>query len=654
MKTSTDGLPRRVAALLGILFVAVLVRTAWLSDDALITLRTVLNATHGFGLTFNAAERVQTYTHPLWMLMLTGAYLVVGNVYTAMFALSIATSLAAFWLALTRAASLVQAVVAAVLLLFSRAFVDFSTSGLENPLSCLLLALFAGVFFVRTWTPARRVTWLGVLTSLLYLARPDDVLFVLPLLALACWRVPVRTVARALAIGAVPALAWTAFAVIYYGFPFANTAYAKLGTGIARGEMWRQGVLYLIDSIDRDPLSLTAVAFALAAGLGSRHGVMRAWGAGIALYLVYVVSIGGDFMAGRFIAVPVFASALLLSRAPDEPLRRAWPAVAGLFAVAGLMSSHVPLLSNSRFDESDARPTGIVDERGFYFKDRSLVLASRSSFEEPDWPTAGSRPLRTGVLPSCGLLGSSGLDNGPEIYLLDECALADPLLARLPAAFNTNWRTGHYRRMIPARYEESVAQDANLLQDPDLRRYYDDLRLVTRSEALFTSARWRAILRLNVGRDRALIDEPFYRFSGSLVSLADVAAPTPDGTRADGPGTHALKQPLAIRCEDRPGRRYFDVALESALSYRILFLKGTVTVGSIDLGPIPEYRRQPGLVAYTPDVPPRAEAGGFDTVVVSVRSDTDRGSMGQFWLDGFSATQQPLLERVKLRDAQAQ
>ena len=69
--TSGDG-RGHVALLLCLIFLAVLLRTAWLSDDALITFRTVLNFTHGYGLTFNVAERVQAYTHPLWMLMLTG------------------------------------------------------------------------------------------------------------------------------------------------------------------------------------------------------------------------------------------------------------------------------------------------------------------------------------------------------------------------------------------------------------------------------------------------------------------------------------------------------------------------------------------------------------------------------------------------------
>ena len=98
-------LPRRVAALLVLVFLAVLVRTAWISDDGLISLRTVMNVTHGNGLTFNVGERVQTFTHPLWLALLTASYLVVRNVYYAAFALSMAVSLWVFWLAVARAAS---------------------------------------------------------------------------------------------------------------------------------------------------------------------------------------------------------------------------------------------------------------------------------------------------------------------------------------------------------------------------------------------------------------------------------------------------------------------------------------------------------------------------------------------------------------------
>jgi arabinofuranosyltransferase len=44
--------------------------SAWLSDDALITVRSVLNLISGYGPSFNLDERVQSFTHPLWFLLL--------------------------------------------------------------------------------------------------------------------------------------------------------------------------------------------------------------------------------------------------------------------------------------------------------------------------------------------------------------------------------------------------------------------------------------------------------------------------------------------------------------------------------------------------------------------------------------------------------
>src|SRR5579863_7902587 len=57
-----------------VFFFFVLIKNAWLSDDGYITLRTVSNFVHGYGLTWNIDERVQTYTHPLWMFLLSGSY----------------------------------------------------------------------------------------------------------------------------------------------------------------------------------------------------------------------------------------------------------------------------------------------------------------------------------------------------------------------------------------------------------------------------------------------------------------------------------------------------------------------------------------------------------------------------------------------------
>ncbi len=628
-----------------------LFRTAWISDDAEITLRTVLNVTHGFGLTFNVAERVQTYTHPLWMGLLTLGYLVIGNVYVTMFAAGMICSGLAFWLVVRRAASSFQAIAAAVVLLFSLAFVDFSTSGLENPLANLLLLGLVAVLVNTTMDRPRWLMLLCTIASLLYLTRPDAVLIVAPLLVLACWNVrSPRLILRAIAIGSVPAVAWTLFSLVYYGFPFPNTAYAKLATGIDSGELRAQGLLYLLDSLDRDPITLTTIAIVMIMSAFARTVSTRMLAIGIILYLWYIVSIGGDFMAGRFLSIPLFASVLLMTRLLGGS-RGLWATVAGVLLAVGCASTHVPLWSNSRYSETAPKPTGVVDERAVYFRDHSLALAKRGTFRDPDWPSTKQIGGTTHVVDTCGLMGTSGVDFGPYIHLLDECALADPLLARLPAVFNPDWRTGHYRRVIPEGYRESLETSSNQLRDPGLHRFYDQLRLITRSDRLFTRERLAAIVAMNLGRYDHEINSQFYRHAGSVTTLDQLSAIRQAGTPGDAEGNRVLTLPLAVNCPPKRGRRYLDITLDSDDRYFITFLSGSRIVSKLDLGPIPEYRRQPGLTDYTLDVPGRARRDGFDTIVVSPVAGDNHYAIGHLLVEGNPATDWELYRRVAMRDA---
>ncbi len=520
--TNVDAISfRRVVLLLCVVFLTVLLRTAWLGDDALITFRTVMNVTSGHGLTFNIGERVQSYTHPLWLLLLTGAYLVVGNVYYAAFFVSIGVSLAVFWLALRQAATRMQLWIVVAVLLCSRAFVDYSTSGLENPLSNLLLVAFIALALRSHEVSGPHVTGVWAVASLLYLTRPDNVLLVAPVLVwLTARATPWTTAARQALTGLLPAAGWTAFSLIYYGFPFPNPAYAKLGTGFARSDVVQQGVVYLLDSIDRDPVTLVAILFAVALGLLSR-GPARWIAGGMLVHLAYVVSIGGDFMSGRFLVLPLLAAVLLLGR--TIPFTTV-PALmtAGVLAVIGLNSASVPLLSDSRFeltsDSLDHRTEGgygVIDERAYYFRKQSLLLATRQSFLQPDWPLRASESVPTDVDTLCGYLGRIGLSE-PLTHLIDTCALTDPLLARLPALYTPDWRIGHAYRLIPYGYEESVASGTNLIVDPVVKALYADLHAITRTPQLWSRARWAAIWRVNTGVHRRRIEHWFANRGGVL------------------------------------------------------------------------------------------------------------------------------------------
>ena len=70
------------------------VRSAWGADDTYITLRSVDNFVNGYGLLWNVAERVQAYTHSLWMFLLSGTYFFTREAYYTTVVVSIVTTLA--------------------------------------------------------------------------------------------------------------------------------------------------------------------------------------------------------------------------------------------------------------------------------------------------------------------------------------------------------------------------------------------------------------------------------------------------------------------------------------------------------------------------------------------------------------------------------
>ncbi|MEO6223281.1 MAG: hypothetical protein ABIP90_08515 [Vicinamibacterales bacterium] len=619
-----------------VLFLVVLLRTAWLGDDALITLRTVLNVTHGYGLTFNAAERVQTFTHPLWLGLLTVAYGVVGNIFYAAFALSIVTAMLVFGFVLRSARTSTQLWIVGGVLLASRAFVDYSTSGLENSLTALVAVVTLALAFReqegRWWLAT---IWLGV--SAAYLTRPDAVLLVLPVAISAAVRTrPWRAAAGSVVIGLVPALAWALFAVIYFGFALPNTAYAKLGTNIDVYERIQQGLLYLLDSINRDPITLTAIGAFLVVVWIERSREAWLTAAGIVASLLYILWIGGDFMSGRFLAAPLLLAVWGMARARKLE-RPEWRPVLVVLALAAIASPHLPIMSYSTFNAAEPL-SGIVDERGMYFQQWGLVRADRMTFAEPEWPRWNGTAKPEYVLDTCGLMGAAGIEWGPRTYLLDECALADPLLARLPAVWKEEWRPGHYRRMIPDGYRESVAQDNNQIREPGLFEFYGALRTIVRGTPLLSRDRLNTIWRMSRGQYSSRIDRRFYEFGGEVATLESLAQVIPDGTAWDAPGSHPFRTELAVMCKDQPSRRVLDISLDSDDRYRLTFLKHNRIVGAVVVDVVPRDQRKPGLASHMVSIPERARMLGFDTIVVVEVAGDSKKAVGHLLLDGEEST----------------
>lgn len=495
------NLRKVLLGVLSSLFLVILIRTAWISDDAAITFRSVLNLIHGFGPSYYIDERLQNFTHPLWFILLSIFTWIMRDLFYANLALSFICSLVAFVLIHFKISkNLKISLLSALAFLSSRAFVDYSTSGLENPLFHLMLAIGFFLIFEQKMI-------LGVLILFTtYICRPDLVVLILPACIYVLWNAhksASQTLKNILYV-LLPCIVWTIFSVLYYGFPFPNTAYAKLSSGIPQAQMSLQGIRYLLDSLRNDPITLITISAGVIAG-SRQNSLLKTMSLGITFHLIYVISIGGDFMSGRFLTAPFVAAGIVLLRSNIST--KTTYALYVLLLLVGLKSIPHTFFSSTTLNNQDFQKDGIADERGFWFQENALLTQGRKTFATPQtWKVSESNDIYL----ICGQLGVKGLTYGPSARFVDACGLGDSLLARLPARYEALWRLGHYFRQVPTNYIESLQKNQNLLIDPKTKIYWDSLRTITR-DPIFSAHRLQELVRFNLGK----VEKPdfhMYRF----------------------------------------------------------------------------------------------------------------------------------------------
>jgi arabinofuranosyltransferase len=498
-----------VAALLATL-VLLVVKCAWVCDDAYISFRVVENALAGYGLRWNIDERVQAYTHPAWLGLMLAARAISGEVYLTSIALGAATTLAAAVLLVGRVARDAYAAAFALCIWCgSKAFIDFSTSGLENPL--LHVALLGALLAVAEERPPLVI---GLWTSVAALTRLDSLALLAPLVLLGLGELQPRRLAT-FALGLAPLAAWELFSLVYYGALTPNTAIAKLNTGLDGFELAAQGLRYLADSLSRDPLTLAAIVAGAALSVASRARLGYAIALGLALHLAYVVKIGGDFMSGRFLTAPLCVATFALAHLPCPPRALGLGAFAALLLAVATPSSplRAPLdYAQGKLPPAHIGPDGIADERAYWYSAAGLFAPTRA-MEPPPYRHVsrghgpGLKMRDTRDAKAVEGIGYIGYWAGPKPHLIDPMGLSDGFLARLPIVVDgrvvrpdknrfgeREWRVGHYYRDVPPAYLAALRGEAAQFDNAELERLHTDVQLITRGE-LFDSERWAAIAR---------------------------------------------------------------------------------------------------------------------------------------------------------------
>jgi arabinofuranosyltransferase len=503
-------------------YICTFTMNAWVCDDAYITFRTVDNFINGYGLTWNVDERVQAYTHPLWMLLVSLCYLLTSDVFYTSIAISFALCLSSLFIvhhSLRKRAGteLWKSSLLIIVLLSSKSVLDYTTSGLENALSYFLATLFLIIFLFQQKVPKDfsrgETASLFLIAALAVTNRQDTLLLYIPALAYVI-AVQIKKLkwqlATVILMASLPALGWLLLSLIYYGFPFPNTAYAKtLCTGIPVSWKIERGLEYLTNSLRWDTAShlFLVLAAVLSATARSKRSLFIL--SGVLLYLGFTVILGASatHQSGRFLAVPFYITSLVLIYQIKRPLLALGLAVLLIVYLAASPVSSVKM--GTRFYKPYKQGMSCIDTNYFVHQEGAALIDWRPGRELPDHPwyhygknfrNSPNRIHIGGALHSAAI-GYFGYAAGPGKCIIDPVGISDPLLARLPAIMPDRyeaWVSGHTKRMIPAGYPRSVAYNENLIEDPEIHRFYDRIRMITRGR-IFDTERLKEIWRMNTG-----------------------------------------------------------------------------------------------------------------------------------------------------------
>ena len=309
----------------------------WMNDDGFITLRVVSKLLGGHGPVFNAGERVEAATSPLWVFVLA-----IGDVALPLrleriaVGLGITLTLAGVVLALLAARSLAAhlhpgalAVPVGMLVFVAvKPVWIFSSSGLEGGL--VVAWLGACALLLQRWarSDAPLPRWAAVVIGLGPLIRPELAIYTAVLLATVVvgsrrngWPAAVRVVAWALAVP----VAYQVFRMGFYGVLVPNTAIAKE----AGSSRWDLGWDYLRNFVDPYWLWLPLLVLAATAYVPlvrdlrrarrRRHSLVAAgFVAAAAVQTLYIVRLGGDYIEARLLLPAFFAVLVPVAAVPLE------------------------------------------------------------------------------------------------------------------------------------------------------------------------------------------------------------------------------------------------------------------------------------------------------------------------------------------------
>ncbi|USA46843.1 hypothetical protein NDN11_01500 [Acinetobacter sp. C26M] len=492
--------------------------SAWVADDAYITFRTIENFHNGYGLRWNIDERVQSYTHPFWMLnLLIGKYIISDLYYLSLTIGFVYTFFSLIILYQLTKGEKILFISTAFLLLSSKAFLDFSSSGLENSASFFLIACFFYTF-LKLKENNKFYLILSLIASTMFLNRMDLIIPLLPLIFyiffIESYKLKkIKISIKQGLLGFTPVLLWCFFSTYYYGSFFPNSVIAKTNTGIPTSHLQIQGFQYLYSNILYDPFTSLIIYCVLIYTILSKKTKNKLLGLGLFLYLIYLISVGADYMYGRFLTIPFVISIFIIIKNKEIINNNEIKliTITSFLIFFNLYQYSIKDIESFQLQNSD-----LTDERAFYYKTTGL------------WPNLTGKNisianhfLETGILfhepiKKPTLLYTMGF-NGyiaskvfPEKHIIDRLGLTDAFLAAHPMSYGY-WRIGHFRRAVSSEYISSIEKNTNLIKLREDRYVLDQVYLLTRAD-LNDKRRFKAILNWNNGNTFEVAKKAFQHY----------------------------------------------------------------------------------------------------------------------------------------------
>ncbi|MEN8164572.1 MAG: hypothetical protein ABFS37_10620 [Acidobacteriota bacterium] len=413
----------------------------FVQDDAYIFFRYSENWINGWGPVWNQGERVEGYTSPAWLAILTTIRLATGSFEPGIHIISLGLGVGALVLLFMLAGSVVRdpwaGLAAALLMASDRTFALWSTSGMETRLFGFLVLGAALLVWRRYNEQVSRAEdfALGPTLLLLCLTRPEGFLFaglmLLFLLVARATALRSRWGLWGLALWATGVAGHLWWRWSYYGDLLPNTFYAKVP-----GFDFRSGATYMADFAASFPVfslaAILAVSFHLGRALITRTPTFgAALSAVIVIYSGYVTAIGGGFMEFRMLDAVMAPASILIVSAMWSLFRKFTPRTASASALGVVIA---------------AATVGL--NAGMYFEDQPHSVMTRSEMWKDStraWVLIGKFFGRT-ALPgeSLATTAAGAIPYFSKMRCLDQLGLNDHFIAHSPVPEGSG--VGHRKR----------------------------------------------------------------------------------------------------------------------------------------------------------------------------------------------------------------